>query len=575
MGTVYKVVHTGFDELRALKVINPELMTDAMFLKRFKQEAFITRKLQHPNAVRVDDIDEAEDGRPFMVMEYIEGQSLKNLMKDQGQLPAPRVCSIAKQVAAALDAAHRLGMVHRDIKPENIVLIQTPEGEQAKVLDFGIAKVKEGGLADDAKAMTLTGVGVVVGTPQYMSPEQANGQRGSDLDGRADLYSLGVVMYEMLTGNLPFKASTTIEMLLAHMQKPPRPIFMTRPNVQVPYALADLVMRTLQKRRELRPANAATMIEEIERAEMGFPPGAPRIATKYTAASAAKPPATIPPHAPTVALKVDRPATGYGAARAVGIPPAVVHKPSHGVRWSLMLLFAALAGSAAWYFLTNRPGGVVEQHRAAGAQFEAQKLYPQAEDEYRAAVQIDPKNAALQSALANVLIEEKKWDEGIGAFHEVLKLRPDDPVTHNNLGVALQTAGNLPEAISEYREALSLQANYVDAHLNLGHAQEKLGDLNGAIAEYREALHIKPDDADVHYHIGLAYYKLGNSDAAVSEYREAIRLKPGFALAHYGLGGVLYNRGEHEAGIEELRTAYSLAPDDPEIRAFYEKLLLR
>lgn len=271
MGTVYKVVHVAFEEVHALKVILPALMSDELFVKRFKHEAVITRKLQHPNAVRVDDIDEAEDGRPIIVMEYIEGQSLKHLIQDQGALPAPRVCSIIKQAAAALAAAHDLDMVHRDIKPDNIVLVESPEGEMVKVLDFGIAKIKEARNSDSA-GMTLTGTGVVIGTPQYMSPEQAMGKRGDELNGRSDLYSLGVVMYQMLTGDLPFKADTTMGMLLAHMQTEPTPIRRIHPELQIPEAIANVVMRTLEKNPDDRPQTARALIEEIDAAEKWTPP---------------------------------------------------------------------------------------------------------------------------------------------------------------------------------------------------------------------------------------------------------------------------------------------------------------
>ncbi len=266
MGSVYKALHLAFDELRALKVIAAELLSDELFVKRFKHEAVITRKLQHPNAVRVDDIDEAEDGRPFIVMEFIEGQSLKKLIREEGPLPVQRVCIIIKQAAAALDAAHRLGMVHRDIKPDNIALVDTADGEMVKVLDFGIAKLKEARMGESG-GMTLTGTGVVIGTPQYMSPEQAMGKRGDELDGRADLYSLGIVMYQMLTADLPFKADTTMEMLLAHMQKPPAPISVAHPELQVPEPVATLTMRLLEKNRDLRPASARVLIQEIEKAE--------------------------------------------------------------------------------------------------------------------------------------------------------------------------------------------------------------------------------------------------------------------------------------------------------------------
>ncbi|MDR3677637.1 MAG: serine/threonine-protein kinase, partial [Acidobacteriota bacterium] len=266
MGSVYKALHLAFDEMRAIKVIAPELMSDQLFVKRFKHEAVITRRLQHPNAVRVDDIDEAEDGRPFIVMEFIEGKSLKKLIREEGPLPVPRVCLIIKQASMALEAAHKLGMVHRDIKPDNIALVDTPDGEMVKVLDFGIAKMKEARMGEGA-GLTLTGAGVVIGTPQYMSPEQAMGKRGDELDGRADLYSLGVVMYQMLTADLPFKADTTMEMLLAHMQKPPMPIGVMHPELQVPENIANLTMRLLEKNRDLRPASPRVLIQEIEKIE--------------------------------------------------------------------------------------------------------------------------------------------------------------------------------------------------------------------------------------------------------------------------------------------------------------------
>ena len=263
MGTVFKASHVLFDELRALKVMNRDLTSDELLVKRFKQEAVLARKLDHPNAVRVEDIDEAEDGRPFMVMEYIEGQGLKELIHDAGPLTARRAAAIARQVAAGLRAAHAVGMVHRDIKPANIVLIPTPDGEQAKVLDFGIAKLKEA-RADATSGLTLTGTGMVIGTPQYMSPEQALGRRGSELDGRSDLYSLGIVFYEMLSGELPFKSDTAMGLLLAHINEPPKPILEARPDLHIPPALAGVVMQCLEKQPDGRPRDAAVLIAAID-----------------------------------------------------------------------------------------------------------------------------------------------------------------------------------------------------------------------------------------------------------------------------------------------------------------------
>lgn len=312
MGTVYKAMHVHFNELRALKVISTELASDAAFVRRFKHEAVMTRKLEHPNAVRVEDIDEAENGCPFIVMEYIEGRNLKDVIDQEAPLAVRRVCSIVKQVAAALDAAHALGIVHRDIKPANLALVRSGKviglrGEQAKVFDFGIAKLKED-IGDSQAApfshLTLTGTGVVIGTPAYMSPEQAKGLRGDQLDGRSDLYSLGVVAYQLLTGDLPLKADSTVEQLLAQINTPPKPLHDSLPELEIPDEVATVVMRCLEKDRELRPASGQALIADLTLAEnsrLRVPAQAKATPLNRVASSAVKPeaPAIKAPHSGT------------------------------------------------------------------------------------------------------------------------------------------------------------------------------------------------------------------------------------------------------------------------------------
>jgi serine/threonine-protein kinase len=263
MGAVYKALHMKFDQVRALKVMTGDLAADPDFVKRFEREAVLMSRLQHPNVVRVDDIDEAEEGSPFIVMEFIEGRSLRQVIEQEGPLQPLRACSIARQAAAGLGAAHLMGMVHRDVKPENIVLVNTPAGETAKVLDFGIAKLKEAQLGDGLRTAT----GIVIGTAQYLSPEQSMGKRSEELDGRSDLYSLGLVMYQMLTCGLPFQADSAVGWMMARLNEPPRPIQSVRPDLAIPGALANLVMRCLEKDRDLRPADAGELIHGIERVE--------------------------------------------------------------------------------------------------------------------------------------------------------------------------------------------------------------------------------------------------------------------------------------------------------------------
>src|SRR5260370_33836230 len=169
MATVYLAKHKAFSELRAIKVVSSRNLEDQNFIRRFKTEAVITRKLQHPNAVRVDDLDETEDGRPFIVMEYVQGANLRSAIQNEGPLPVKRAINMAAQAAAALAAAHELGITHRDIKPDNILLIRQPDGSDlVKVLDFGIAKVREGALYIRA-GYTATQTGLIIGTPQYIS----------------------------------------------------------------------------------------------------------------------------------------------------------------------------------------------------------------------------------------------------------------------------------------------------------------------------------------------------------------------------------------------------------------------
>jgi len=263
MATVYQAEHVHFHEMCALKVINPAMMHDEALVDRFMREAILTRRLQHPNAVRVFDIDRAEDGSAFMVMEFLEGQTLYEILHYEGPLPYARVRRIAGQVAAALQAAHEIGIIHRDIKPANVTIIKTPEGEQAKVLDFGIAKLKEARI-DHAfeNDFTLTVAGMVVGTPAYVSPEQAVGKRGSELDGRSDVYSFAVLVYQMLTNKLPVNADSEEQFVVAHATIEPDDI---RQHLNdLPPPVADLIMRCLSKDPNDRPWDPRELPNEME-----------------------------------------------------------------------------------------------------------------------------------------------------------------------------------------------------------------------------------------------------------------------------------------------------------------------
>jgi len=266
MGVVYRGRHLTFNEVCAIKIVNDAIAGDANFLQRFQTEAVVTRKLRHPNAVRVDDFDYTDDGRPFIVMELVEGKNISEILHEEGPLRAPRAVRIATQAARALGVAHKLGIVHRDIKPGNIILTRDEQGQEtAKVLDFGIAKLLE--TAGDVKpGMTMTGM--MVGTPLYMSPEQFMGKKaGEDIDGRTDIYSLGVVLYQMVTARLPFEGDTIYSLMMQHMEGNARPPHELVPELNIPESLSRVILKAIDKSRDKRFQTAEEFIAALDQAE--------------------------------------------------------------------------------------------------------------------------------------------------------------------------------------------------------------------------------------------------------------------------------------------------------------------
>jgi serine/threonine protein kinase len=252
MGSVYRATRVLIGDEVAIKILHTERVADPHAAERFRREAQASARLKHPNAVSIYDFGISSDGLQYLVMELIEGQSLREVMKQQGRLPAPFAAEITAQVCAALDEAHRQHIVHRDIKPDNIILNSTASGLRVKVLDFGIAKLR-----DDA-ASHLTQTGSVMGTPHYMSPEQCLGE---ELDARADIYSMGIVLYEMLCGRVPFSSPISTAVVVQHVNQPPPSLRSI--NVGISPQIEAAVLHALQKSREARPQTATAFAREV------------------------------------------------------------------------------------------------------------------------------------------------------------------------------------------------------------------------------------------------------------------------------------------------------------------------
>jgi eukaryotic-like serine/threonine-protein kinase len=241
MGSVYRGRHVLMDKTVAIKVLRSALAGDDAVVARFSREAKAASKISHPHAVSVTDFGEAENGVVFLVMEYLDGGTLKEVITKEGPLSLGRAVEIVRQVSGALDAAHDQGVIHRDLKSENIMLVSHNGDEWAKVLDFGIAKILQPvGSAADAE---ITQANLVVGTPQYMSPEQCS-QSGA-LDARSDVYSLGIIVHEMLTGKLPFTGESATVVMMKQVQDPPPSVLASRS--QLPVAVDQVIKRALAK----------------------------------------------------------------------------------------------------------------------------------------------------------------------------------------------------------------------------------------------------------------------------------------------------------------------------------------
>jgi HAMP domain-containing protein len=265
MGVVYRARDLTLDDIVALKVLRGEMLKDdPTHLERFKQEIKLARRITHRNVLRTHDFGEAA-GTPYISMEYLEGVTLKDLIKNKGALPVPVGLRIAKQMCQGLEAAHLQGVVHRDIKPQNMLIL--PETGDLKIMDFGIARVQ----AVKPGEAGLTTAGTVMGTPDYMSPEQA---QGLPADFRSDIYSLGIVLFEVFTGALPFSGDTMMQIVLSHIRNPPPAPRSVNPRV--PERLEAIILRAIEKDPARRYQSVGDLLDDLDEvsSQVGATPAA-------------------------------------------------------------------------------------------------------------------------------------------------------------------------------------------------------------------------------------------------------------------------------------------------------------
>jgi eukaryotic-like serine/threonine-protein kinase len=272
MGAVYKAMELQNSRMVGVKILHPKLANRKDLVSRFGREARALSQLSHPNTVRVFLYGELEDGALYIIMELLEGKNLNQTVRSEGPFPVARALPILIQACGALDEAHKAGIIHRDLKPENIFLVQSgPQRDFPKLLDFGLAKVGERQMRPGS--VILTQEGMVFGTPEFMSPEQA---QGKTLAPASDVYSIAVILYEVLTGKLPFEAKSAMDYIQMHVTGKPIPLNQRVPGMTFPTLLEQIMDRALAKREQDRFASAADFALAMQAVLQGaavLPPG--------------------------------------------------------------------------------------------------------------------------------------------------------------------------------------------------------------------------------------------------------------------------------------------------------------
>src|SRR5437867_83751 len=306
MGEIFKVRHIHLNELRVIKIMRPNVASDDQGLQRFLQEARTSTMIKHKNLAMLYDFAQLEAGSYYMVWEFIDGTNIQKWIFQNGPMPSRLTIEIAIQALHGLDHLHSMGLIHRDISPENIMLSQDHHGKLAvKVIDFGIAKQ----LAEGEGGQGLTQTGMFLGKLKYASPEQAGYlKEGEHLDPRSDLYSFGIVLYEMLAGRAPFQATNPHGYILKHVTEKPAPISETNPQVRVPSQLESIIMKSLEKNRDNRFHTAGDFANALEAIRATIPPDQKYgLGERMVTLSAAKTLAELPKYTGTVGTMGSQP----------------------------------------------------------------------------------------------------------------------------------------------------------------------------------------------------------------------------------------------------------------------------
>lgn len=621
MGVVYKARDVALDRVVAIKVLPPDKLRDAEMLHRFRREAKAASALNHPNLVTIYEIG-SHDGIEFLAMEYVEGRTLFSILQD-GRLPISTVLSYAEQIAGAMAKAHAAGIIHRDLKPGNIMI--TADG-LVKILDFGLARLQSSAHEiSDAPQSTafMTRLGMVMGTVTYMSPEQA---RGGEVDGRSDIFSLGIITYEMLSGALPFAGATEMAVLHNLHFETPAPL----KRSEVPAALEQVISRMLEKnvnlryqsmldvRRDLRAfdnaSSAPTKLLDIptKRAVhwrrmpvlasgllgaaalavvatqipwVGSPPARPEQSVEPQADSGAETSQKLYARARLLLDRFDRSENVDSAIRL--LEKAVEKDPSYALGYATLAeayrYKNKLSPDAQWRNLIEQSASralelnsdLAAAHIAKSlAALESASRASEAEKHLLRAIELDPRNHAAHKWMGVMWVFRKDFDKAEASFKRSEELNPRDWTTFIEHGIERYLRGNYSGAAKVWETSLNLSPDNIRVLANLAAAYHMLDRYEEAASTLQRAIEIQPVPA--HYNnLGTLRFFQGRYTDAVPAFEKAIEKNPNrysywgnLADAYRWSPGNKSKAGEaYRRGIQLVNEQLALKPHDADLHS--------